>query len=51
VTAEAAAPAEKTEDKMQLPAQITFRGMTASDAIEAQIRDRIDGLDRFHQGS
>jgi cold shock CspA family protein/ribosome-associated translation inhibitor RaiA len=50
VTAEAAAPSEETEDAMQLPPQITFRGMKPSDAIEAQIRDRIDELDRFHQG-
>jgi len=35
---------------MQLSPQITFRGMKTSDAIEAHIRDRIDELDRFHQG-
>ena len=35
---------------MQLSPQITFRGMGQSDAVEAHIRDRIDELDRFHQG-
>jgi ribosome-associated translation inhibitor RaiA len=33
---------------MQLSPQITFRGMAPSDTIAAQIRERIDKLDRFH---
>lgn len=33
---------------MQLPAQISFRGMEPSDAVEAKIRDRIAKLDRFY---
>jgi cold shock CspA family protein/ribosome-associated translation inhibitor RaiA len=33
---------------MQLSPQITFRGMGPSDAIETNIRKRIDELDRFH---
>jgi cold shock CspA family protein len=41
---------DDTEDKMQLPPQITFRGMEPSEAIEAQIRDRIEELGRFHPG-
>ena len=32
---------------MQLPLQITFRNMAHSDAIEAQIRQRAEELDRF----
>jgi ribosome-associated translation inhibitor RaiA len=33
---------------MELSPQITFRGMASSEAIEAQVRDRVDKLDRFH---
>ena len=33
---------------MELSPQITFRGMAPSEAIEAQLRDHIDKLDRFH---
>jgi cold shock CspA family protein/ribosome-associated translation inhibitor RaiA len=33
---------------MQLPLQITFRGMDASDTIEGQIRQRADELERFY---
>jgi ribosomal subunit interface protein len=33
---------------MQLPLQITFRGMDPSEAVEAQIRERTERLDRFH---
>ncbi len=33
---------------MQLPLQITFRGMDASDTIEGQIRQRAEELERFH---
>jgi ribosomal subunit interface protein len=36
------------ENFMELSPQITFRGMASSEAIEAQVRDRIDKLDRFH---
>jgi ribosome-associated translation inhibitor RaiA len=32
---------------MQLPLQITFRGMAPSPAVEAQIRERAGELDRF----
>ncbi len=34
---------------MELSPQITFRGMAPSETIEAQVRDRIDKLDRFHE--
>jgi cold shock CspA family protein/ribosome-associated translation inhibitor RaiA len=33
---------------MQLPLQVTFRGMEPSDAIEARIRQRAEELERFH---
>jgi putative sigma-54 modulation protein len=33
---------------MQTPLQITFRGMDHSDAVEALIRKRAEGLERFH---
>lgn len=33
---------------MQLPLQITFRHMEASDAMESAIRERAEELDRFH---
>jgi cold shock CspA family protein len=32
---------------MQIPLQITFRGMDHSDSIEAEIRQRAKGLERF----
>lgn len=32
---------------MQLPLQITFRGMGQSDAVEANIRERAEKLERF----
>jgi ribosomal subunit interface protein len=33
---------------MQLPVQISFRGMEPSDAVEAKIRERTARLDRFY---
>ncbi len=33
---------------MQLPLQITFRGLEASAAIESRIRERAARLDKFH---
>lgn len=33
---------------MQIPLQITFRGLPPSDAIEARIRERARKLERFH---
>lgn len=33
---------------MQLPIQITFRGLDSSDAIESMIRERALRLERFH---
>jgi ribosomal subunit interface protein len=33
---------------MQLPLQITFRGMDPSDAVEANVREHAEKLDRFH---
>ena len=33
---------------MQIPLQITFRGLPPSDAIEAKVRERAEKLDRFH---
>ena len=33
---------------MQLPLQITFRGLPHSDALETAIRERTVKLDRFH---
>ena len=33
---------------MELPIQITFRGMGPSDAVEARIRERAAGLERFY---
>lgn len=34
---------------MRLPLQVTFRGMEHSDALEAKIRERAEGLDRFFE--
>lgn len=34
---------------MQIPLQISFRNMDASDAVEADIRDKVGRLDRFHE--
>lgn len=34
--------------EMQLPLQITFRGMDPSEAIESMIRERAARLERFH---
>jgi|SRR5690242_11392409 ribosome-associated translation inhibitor RaiA len=36
------------EHCMELSPQITFRGMAPSETIEAQVRERIDKLQRFH---
>ncbi|MDP1772351.1 MAG: HPF/RaiA family ribosome-associated protein [Methylobacter sp.] len=33
---------------MQIPLQITFRGIPHSDAVEAKIREKAGKLDRFH---
>lgn len=33
---------------MQIPLQITFRGIPHSDAVEAKIREKVNKLDRFH---
>lgn len=33
---------------MQIPLQITVRGMDRSDALDARIRDKVDELARFH---
>jgi ribosomal subunit interface protein len=33
---------------MQIPLQITFRGIPHSDAVEAKIREKANKLDRFH---
>ncbi|TAK63770.1 HPF/RaiA family ribosome-associated protein [Methylobacter sp.] len=33
---------------MQIPLQITFRGIPHSDAVEAKIREKVSKLDRFH---
>ena len=33
---------------MQIPLQITFRGIPHSDAVEAKIREKADKLDRFY---
>jgi len=33
---------------MQLPLQVTFRGMDPSAAVEARIRERAAKLDRYH---
>jgi ribosomal subunit interface protein len=33
---------------MQIPLQITFRGISHSDAVEANIREKVSKLDRFH---
>lgn len=33
---------------MQIPLQITFRGIPHSDAVEARIREKAGKLDRFH---
>ena len=32
---------------MQVPLQVSFRGMAASEALEADIRERLDKLERF----
>ncbi len=34
---------------MQLPLQITFRGIPHSDAVEAKIREKVSKLDKFHR--
>ena len=33
---------------MQRPVQITFRDVQPSEALEAEIRDKVSGLERFH---
>lgn len=33
---------------MQIPLQITFRGIPHSDAVEARIREKVAKLDKFH---
>ncbi|MGZ8157224.1 MAG: HPF/RaiA family ribosome-associated protein [Methylobacter sp.] len=33
---------------MEIPLQITFRGIPHSDAVEARIREKVSKLDRFH---
>ncbi|MDO9424455.1 MAG: HPF/RaiA family ribosome-associated protein [Methylobacter sp.] len=33
---------------MQIPLQITFRGIPHSDAVEAKIREKVSKLDKFH---
>jgi ribosomal subunit interface protein len=33
---------------MQIPLQITFRGIPHSDAVEAKIREKADKLDKFY---
>ena len=33
---------------MQIPLQITVHGMPASDALDARIREKVAGLERFH---
>ena len=33
---------------MQIPLQITFRGIPHSDAVEAKIREKVSKLERFH---
>ncbi len=33
---------------MQIPLQITVRGMAHSDALDARIRNKVDGLEHFH---
>ncbi|MGJ0427586.1 HPF/RaiA family ribosome-associated protein [Methylobacter sp.] len=33
---------------MQIPLQITFRGIPHSEAVEARIREKVAKLDRFH---
>jgi ribosome-associated translation inhibitor RaiA len=33
---------------MQIPLQITFRGIPHSDAVEVKIREKASKLDRFH---
>jgi len=33
---------------MQIPLQITFRGIPKSEAVEARIREKVDKLERFH---
>lgn len=35
---------------MQIPLQITFRGMSPSPAIETLIRERSTRIERFHDG-
>ena len=34
---------------MQIPLQITFHDLAQSDAIEAEIRERAEKLERFHE--
>ncbi len=33
---------------MQTPVQVTFRGMSSSEAVEAIIRQRVEWLESFH---
>jgi ribosomal subunit interface protein len=33
---------------MQIPLQITVHGMSRSDALDARIREKVAGLERFH---
>lgn len=33
---------------MQIPLQITFRGIEKSEAVEARIREKVNKLERFH---
>lgn len=33
---------------MQIPLQITFRGIPHSDAVEAKIREKVEKLEKFH---
>lgn len=33
---------------MQIPLQITFRGIPHSDAVEARIREKVEKLEKFH---
>ena len=34
---------------MEIPPQVSFRGMDPSPAVEAAVRERIDRLERFHE--
>ncbi|CCQ75532.1 Ribosomal subunit interface protein (cold-shock protein) [Magnetospira sp. QH-2] len=35
---------------MQIPLQITFRGLQHSDAVEEKIREKVAKLEQFHDG-